>query len=160
MFRSRTLLFCFFCVSLAGCTSVPTHFNAYKIDVQQGNVLTQEMVAQLKPGQTRDQVRFILGTPLITDIFHQQRWDYVYRFHNGQTGAIEQRKFSLFFDKDNLLERAGGDVDVATVADLTVPTARTRLVDLGTLGQGEASTPMPLPEGPGYFRRFFDWIGF
>ena len=160
MFRLRTLLFCFFCLSLAGCTSVPTHFNAYKIDVQQGNVLTQEMVAQLKPGQTRDQVRFSLGTPLIADIFHQQRWDYVYRFHNGQTGAIEQRKFSLFFDKDNLLERAGGDVDVATVADLTVPTARTRLVDLGTLGEGEASTPMPPPEGPGYFRRFFDWIGF
>jgi outer membrane protein assembly factor BamE len=61
------------------------HFNAYKIDIQQGNVLTQEMVAQLKPGQTREQVRFILGTPLLADIFHQQRWDYVYRYHNGQT---------------------------------------------------------------------------
>ena len=160
MFCSRTLLFCFFCVSVAGCTSLPNHFNAYKIDVQQGNVLSQEMVGQLKPGQTRDQVRFILGTPLITDIFHQQRWDYVYRYHNGQTGAVEQRKFSLLFDKNNLLERASGDVDVATVADLTVPTARTRLVDLGSLGDAGVNTQMPAPEGPGYFRRFFDWVGF
>ena len=160
MFCSRTLLFCLFCVSVAGCTSLPNHFNAYKIDVKQGNVLTQEMVAQLKPGQTRDQVRFILGTPLITDIFHQQRWDYVYRYHNGQTGTVEQRKFSLFFDKDDLLERASGDVDVATVADLTVPASRTRLVDLGSLGDAGVSTQMPPPEEPGYFRRFFDWVRF
>lgn len=160
MFCSRTLLFCLFCVSLAGCTYLPTHFNAYKIDVQQGNVLTQEMVAQLKPGQTRDQVRFILGTPLITDVFHQQRWDYVYRYHNGQTGAVEQRKFALFFDKDGLLERADGDVDVATVADLTVPTTRTRLVELGSLGEGGVAMQMPPPEEPGYFRRLINWVGF
>jgi len=158
MLRSRTLLLSLFCACLAACTSVPSYFNAYKIDVQQGNVLTQEMVAQLKPGQTRDQVRFVLGTPLIADIFHQQRWDYVYRYHNGRTGSVEQRKFSVYFDKDNLLERVGGDVDVAAVADLTAPAARTRLVDLGSVAEGGA--PMPPPEQPGYFRRLLDWVGF
>ena len=50
----------------------------YKIDVQQGNFLDQEMVAKLKPGMTRSQVRFLLGTPLIADPFHPDRWDYVY----------------------------------------------------------------------------------
>jgi outer membrane protein assembly factor BamE len=81
MLRYRTLVLSVFCFCLAACSAVPNYFNAYKIDVQQGNVLSQDMVSQLKPGQTRDQVRFILGTPLITDIFHQQRWDYVYRYH-------------------------------------------------------------------------------
>ncbi len=157
MLSYRTLLISLLCASLAACTAVPNYFNAYKIDVQQGNVLTQEMVAQLKPGQSRDQVRFVLGTPLITDMFHQQRWDYVYRYLDGQTGSVEQRKFSVYFDKDNLLERVAGDVEVATVADLTAPSSRTRVVDLGSLGEG--SVPMPEPEGPGFFSRMRSWVG-
>ena len=91
MFRSRLLIFGAVCSLLAACSS----FNPYKIDVQQGNVLTQEMVAQLKPGQTREQVRFILGTPLLTDIFHQQRWEYVYSYRKGRTGEVETRQFSV-----------------------------------------------------------------
>lgn len=157
MLRYRTLVISLLCAGLAACTAVPNYFNAYKIDVQQGNVLTQEMVAQLKPGQSRDQVRFILGTPLITDIFHQQRWDYVYRYHDGQTGLVEQRKFSVFFDKDNFLERVAGDVEVATVADLTSPPTRARVVDLGSLGEGGMA--MPEPEGPSYFSRMRGWVG-
>lgn len=160
MFSSRTLLLSLFCACLMACTSVPSYFNAYKIDVQQGNVLTQEMVSQLKPGQTRDQVRFILGTPLIADVFHQQRWDYVYSYRSGRTGSLEQRKFSVYFDKENLLERVGGDTDVAGVSELVAPAARTRLVDLGSLGEGANAVQMPAPEGPGYFRRLLDWVGF
>ncbi len=83
----RSLLLVAACSLLAACSYKPSFINEYKIDVQQGNVLTQDMVAQLKPGQTREQVRFILGSPLIADIFHRQRWDYVYRFRNGPTGA-------------------------------------------------------------------------
>lgn len=157
MISYRTLLIFLLCAGLAACTAVPNYFNAYKIDVQQGNVLTQEMVAQLKPGQSRDQVRFILGTPLITDLFHQQRWDYVYRYHDGQTGSVEQRKFSVFFDKDNLLERVAGDVDVATAVDLTAPSNRTRVVELGSLG--ESGAPLPAPEAPSYFSRLRGWVG-
>ncbi|MCE9639672.1 MAG: outer membrane protein assembly factor BamE, partial [Betaproteobacteria bacterium] len=50
----------------------------YKIDIQQGNVVTQEMVDKLKAGQTRSQVRFVLGSPLVADMFHDDRWDYIY----------------------------------------------------------------------------------
>ncbi|HSQ05349.1 MAG TPA: outer membrane protein assembly factor BamE, partial [Burkholderiales bacterium] len=66
---------------LAGCSRVPMlpNLTPYKIDVQQGNYITQDMVAKLKPGMTRSQVRFILGTPLIADPFHAQRWDYLYQ---------------------------------------------------------------------------------
>ena len=53
----------------SGCSSVPRIISEYKIDIQQGNVLTQEMVSQLKPGLTKDQVRFILGTPVLMDMF-------------------------------------------------------------------------------------------
>ena len=145
MFRSPLLHLCAVVSLLAACSSPTGYINAYKIDIQQGNVLTQEMVAQLKPGQTREQVRYTLGTPQLTDIFHQQRWDYVYSYRNGRTGVVETRQFSVFFDKDNRLERASGDVDTAEVEDLTVPTARTRLVDFGTLPTDGSAPPMPPP---------------
>ena len=125
----------------------PELINAYKIDIQQGNVLTQEMVAQLKPGQTREQVRYILGTPLLADIFHQQRWDYVYSYRNGRTGRSRTRQFSVFFDKDNRLEKATGDVEVADLDELAAPNASTRLVDFGTLPAD--GSPMPATRGAG-----------
>jgi outer membrane protein assembly factor BamE len=160
MFRSRTrfALVVVLCAVMVGCTNVPKIVTEYKIDIQQGNVLNQEMVSQLKPGQTRDQVRFILGTPLIADIFHQQRWDYVYRFQNGATGQVESRRFSVFFGQDGRLERVDGDVAVAATAELTAPVAKTRVVDLGSLAEGE-EVPMPPPAEPGYFQRFKDMIG-
>ena len=156
MFRSRLLILGTVCSLLAACNS----FNPYKIDVQQGNVLTQEMVAQLKPGQTREQVRFILGTPLLTDIFHQQRWDYVYSYRKGRSGEVETRQFSVYFDKDNRLERASGDVEVADLDELAVPTARTRVVDYGTLPSDGSAPPMPPPEGPGFIEGLIKSVGF
>ncbi len=160
MFRSPLPYLCVVVALLAACSSPARYVNAYKIDIQQGNVLTQEMVAQLKPGQTREQVRYILGTPLLTDIFHQERWDYVYSYRNGRTGVVETRQFSVFFDKDNRLERASGDVDTAGLEDLTVPTARTRLVDFGSLPTDGSAPPMPPPEGPGFFKSLMDSVGF
>ncbi|MGE5469429.1 MAG: outer membrane protein assembly factor BamE [Bacteroidota bacterium] len=148
------------CTLLAACTYKPAFINEYKIDVQQGNVLTQEMVAQLKPGQTREQVRFVLGSPMIADIFHQQRWDYVYRYQNGQTGAVESRKFAVFFDAAGRLERVAGDTDGATVAELTTPVANSRLVDLGSLSAEAADKPLPPREAPTYYRRLLDMMGF
>ena len=160
MLRTRLLIAAAICTLLTACTYKPSFINEYKIDVQQGNVLSQEAVAQLKPGQTRDQVRFILGTPLISDIFHQQRWDYVYRYQSGQTGKIEERKFIVFFNAEGRLERVGGDVDLASVDDLTMPQAKSRLVDLGTLTGEDADKPLPPRVEPSFFRRFMDMFGF
>lgn len=105
---------------VAACSSMPDvsgiskavditpYLHPYRIDVRQGNMVTQEMAAQLKPGLTKDQVRFILGTPLLTDIFHADRWDYVYRLQTG-AGEVQQRGFVVFFD-DGKLVRVSGDV--------------------------------------------------
>ncbi len=95
----------------AGCSYVPKipGVTPYRMDVQQGNFVTQEMVSQLKPGMSRDQVRFVLGTPLLTDIFHADRWDYVYWREDGATGKREERKLVVHFKEDRLL-RVDGDV--------------------------------------------------
>lgn len=158
--RYRTLLLAAIFVLPAACSYKPSFINEYRIDVQQGNVLTQEMVAQLKPGQTREQVRFILGTPLIADVFHADRWDYVYRFRDGDSGKVSSRRFSVFFGADGLLQRVSGDVDVATVAELTTPVERTRVVDLGVISAEAADAPTAPPEEPGFFRRMIKKIGF
>jgi outer membrane protein assembly factor BamE len=96
-------------VLLAAC-SVPRipGVTPYKMEIQQGNFVSQDMVAQLKPGMTREQVRFILGTPLVTDIFHADRWDYVY-WREAPDGKREQRKVAVFFS-DGKLEKLVGDV--------------------------------------------------
>jgi outer membrane protein assembly factor BamE len=96
---------------LGACTTVNntiTTINPFKIDVRQGNYVTQEMVAQLKQGQTKDQVRYILGSPLLVDAFHTDRWDYVYRFQPGR-GEAQQRHLIVYF-QDNRLVRVAGDV--------------------------------------------------
>lgn len=94
----------FFPLLLAGCMLAP-----HKIDIQQGNYVDQEMVAKLKPEMTRSQVRFILGTPLVADLFHQNRWDYV--FMTGKAGDVRsQRKITVVFDGDKL-KHIEGDVN-------------------------------------------------
>lgn len=91
-------------ILLAGCSSVPSLL--YKIEIQQGNVITQEMVDKLKPGMTRSQVRFALGSPMINDAFHNNRWDYVYRLEQ-EGRLVEQRRLTVFFDEDNLIRIDG-----------------------------------------------------
>ena len=96
---------------LAGCArmpDLPTVISPYRIDIQQGNVVTQEMVAKLKPGMTRSQVRFALGSPLIVDPFRNDRWDYVYTFQR-QGRPMESRRVVVIFENDKLL-RVEGDV--------------------------------------------------
>ena len=89
---------------ITGCSSVPSVL--YRIDVQQGNVITQEMVDRLKPDMTRSQVRFVLGTALIDDIFHKDRWDYVYRLvQHGN--LVDEYKLTVFFEDDKLVRTAG-----------------------------------------------------
>ena len=94
----------------AGCSSVPRipGVTPYKMEIQQGNYISQEMVSLLKPGMSKDQVRFILGSPLLTDIFHADRWDYIY-WREAQNGMRESRRLALHFEADRLA-RVDGDV--------------------------------------------------
>jgi len=85
---------------LAGCSFLP-HI-LYRIDVQQGNVVTEEMLEKLKPGMTKPQVLFIMGSPLIVDTFRDNRWDYVYILRE-KGDLIEQKRLTLFFEEDTLV---------------------------------------------------------
>ncbi len=81
-------------------------FSPYRPDVQQGNFVSQEMLAQLKAGQTREQVKFILGTPLLTDVFHANRWDFPFYLARGN-GELTSARVTVFF-KDDVVERFEG----------------------------------------------------
>lgn len=74
----------------------------YKIDLQQGNLVTQEMVDKLKPGMTKRQVEFVLGRPVLENFYDINRWDYIYRLVDGPTGDEERYRLSVFFDGDTL----------------------------------------------------------
>lgn len=78
---------------IAGCSSIPSLL--YQIEIQQGNVITHEMLEKVKPGMTRAQVRFVLGSPMISDTFHGNRWDYVYRLEQ-EGRLIEQHRITVF----------------------------------------------------------------
>lgn len=91
-------------ITLAGC-SVP---GVYKVDVQQGNVITQDMVDQLRPGMTTQQVRFIMGTPLVSDTFNPTRWDYLYSMEPGRQQRRQER-LTLMFDGEGRLTGLQGD---------------------------------------------------
>ena len=99
-------------LALAGCSSITRLFNSYTIDIQQGNYVSQEMVSRLKPGMSKEQVRFVMGTPLLTDIFHANRWDYVY-YNKYPGGKTVERKVAVFF-KDGKLDHLEGDVVTAS----------------------------------------------
>jgi outer membrane protein assembly factor BamE len=98
---------------IANCSFVPTipGVTPYRIEIQQGNFISQEMVGQLKPGMSKEQVRLTLGTPLLNDVFHADRWDYVYWREKPGTKR-EQRKLTVFFE-DGKLTRLDGDVVAA-----------------------------------------------
>lgn len=121
---------------LAGCsfTTLTDRLNPHRIDVRQGNYVDQEMVARLKKGMTRDQVRFALGTPLVADAFHADRWDYVYRFTPGR-GESQRRTLSVFFAADRL-DRVEGDVQSgdAQIQASDAQAARGRVIEITAPG--------------------------
>jgi outer membrane protein assembly factor BamE len=143
---------------LGACSRVPRVVNEYRIDVQQGNVLNQEMVSQLRPGLSRDQVRFILGTPLLADVFHGERWDYVFRLEEGKSRKVTARHLSVLFDRDGRLARVAGNTESGSMEELTAPVATTQVIDLGSLD--EDAPPLPPPDvEPGFFRRLMEPLG-
>lgn len=76
-------------------------FEPYRIDVPQGNYVDQSMLKQIKPGMTREQVRFALGTPLLNDPFRPDRWEYVFRFQHP-SGAADLRRASIVFANEKV----------------------------------------------------------
>jgi outer membrane protein assembly factor BamE len=110
MHRPAFAVLAVFCAAALGACGVPRipGVTPYKIEIQQGNYVSQETVSQLKPGMTKDQVRLLLGTPLLNDIFHGDRWDYVW-WREDQAGKREQRKLAVFFE-DGKLARLDGDI--------------------------------------------------
>lgn len=101
---------------LAGCSTydnstrkIANAITPYRIDIVQGNFVSREQASQLKEGMTRDQVRYVLGSPLLTDMFHGNRWDYVFSFKRGNTNVVQERKLTVWFEADRLAKWAGAD---------------------------------------------------
>ena len=123
--RYSFILLAMLCASCG--TAIPT-IKPYKMDVQQGNVVTSKMLLQLRPGMTKSQVRFIMGTPLIQDSFHGNRWDYVYQLR--EKGKItEQRRVILDFEKDLLKTVRGDVIPKAGEQDEVKPNTGTRVIE-------------------------------
>jgi outer membrane protein assembly factor BamE len=74
----------------------------YRIDIQQGNLLDEEDINQVDVGMTRSQVQFLLGTPMIADSFHRDRWDYAYYFRRGRSPDTIQRWIVVYFENDRV----------------------------------------------------------
>ena len=104
----RPLAFGCLLAVLVGCGSNFGFPGVYRINVEQGNVVTEEMVEQLRPGLNRRQVRYIMGTPLIEDSFHEDRWDYRYLLRNGNE-LLSETQLTLWFEGEELVRAEGPD---------------------------------------------------
>lgn len=111
----RTLLIAALLAGLAGCS----YLTPYKLDIPQGNAITADQTAKLKLGMTRAQVRFVLGSPLLSDPFHPNRWDYLYYASKG--GKLEyDKRYHVLFEGDRVIGMGGDTLaarsDVSEVA--------------------------------------------
>ncbi|HUO44848.1 MAG TPA: outer membrane protein assembly factor BamE [Burkholderiales bacterium] len=115
----------------------------YKIDLQQGNVVTQEMVAKLHQGMTQPQVRYVMGSPLVMDPFHPDRWDYVYTYEKGHK-VTERHRLTVVF-ADGKLARLEGDIEIQD----TLPPADSAAETPATVGTpAPAATPAAMTPAP------------
>lgn len=90
-------------VALTGCETILSSLpGIYTIDIEQGNMIDQAMVDQLRPNMNKRQVLYIMGSPMLTDTFHDQRWDYLYSDQPGGEARM-QKRLSLYFNGDNLV---------------------------------------------------------
>ncbi len=114
-------------VTLSSCTTIATHFpGVYAIDIQQGNIINQEMVNQLRPNMTKRQVLYVMGTPMLVDVFQKQRWDYIYSNQPGSDDRV-QKRVTLFFNGDEL---AGIQGDFRPSSKPAVLTSKEQTVDV------------------------------
>jgi len=142
---------------LPNMPSIGSLVTPYKIDIQQGNVVTREQAQALKPGMPRAQVRDILGSPLLTSVFHSDRWDYVFTFRR-QGQPLQERKLTVFF-KGELMERVESD-ELPTEAEFVASLDRQRKFEKALpleatdaqlkafQERNQANNPAPTPPAP------------
>jgi outer membrane protein assembly factor BamE len=135
-------------LAATGCQTWRTYmpdiqqFGVYKLDINQGNFVTQDMVDKLKPGLSRPQVRLVLGTPLLVSAFHDNRWDYVYQYtRNGR--RVEHRQFTVFFVNDQLARWEGDELPVSAA-------------QLNRIAADRALAPEPSADDQGFLGRILD----
>ena len=144
------LIFISLCLLCACSRSYDGGFNApllHKIDIQQGNVIDQEMLNQLKPGMDKKQVKFIMGTPVLIDPFHNERWEYIYSFQEGGT-VREQRHITLHFENDKLAY-ISGDIEISNI-----PRQEYKIIT----EENAIIVPISDKEEKGFFGRLFNKI--
>jgi len=83
----------------------------YRIDIQQGNLLDEEDINQVDLGMTRSQVQFVLGTPMVSDSFHRDRWDYAYYYRRGRSPDADRRWVVVYFENDRV-QRIDRDLEL------------------------------------------------
>ena len=131
-----------FALSLAACESLQTSENflgvvtPYRVEVVQGNVVTKEQIDAVKPGLTRAQVRDILGSPLLTDVFHADRWDYVFTIRR-QGAEPQARRVVALFEGDKLKVVEGG---------VDLPAERDFVAAIDTFKTARNAAPLALTE--------------
>jgi len=152
------------CLLLGACSSVPSLkslasvsgekvmgiVTPYRVDIVQGNVVTKEQLAQVKPGMTREQVRGVLGTPLLTDVFHADRWDYYFSMRR-QGQPFEQRRVVAWFEGDKLKSIDAPDnlpSESEFVAQIARKPSNDKLPKLELTEAERKALPLPKPEAP------------
>ncbi|MGA8261724.1 MAG: outer membrane protein assembly factor BamE [Arenicellales bacterium] len=117
---ARMLILAAAAAAMAGCAF-------FRVEIQQGNYITKEQVAQLKEGMTKREVRYVMGTPLVVDPFHaKDRWDYVYAYSPNLGTNFKKHRVTLFF-KDDKLDRIAGDVSGKDLAQADQYSGGTRV---------------------------------
>jgi outer membrane protein assembly factor BamE len=120
----------------------------YRIEVVQGNVVTQEMLAQLRAGLTREQVRYVLGSPLLTDVFHADRWDYVFSIRRQGTPA-QERRVTVYFEQDRVsrfdASALPSEREIVASIDTRKAPAKPRVLELTPEQVGKLPPPAPQP---------------
>lgn len=147
MNKRLAIITCFSSLMLCAC-SMGDWSLVHRIDVQQGNVISQDALNQLTPGMTRRQVQYVIGSPMIADTFHQNRWDYIYRMQTGN-GEVTEQHVTLLFDGDTLTSISGS--------------MRPQDIDAQTPAVREQVTLVVPPEEripPGLLNRFWHWVTF
>ena len=148
--RRRLALPAIALAAVAGCATVDEYmptlrsFGVYKLDINQGNYLSQDMVDRLQVGMSKQQVRATLGTPLVTSAFRDSRWDYVYEF--ARQGKVrEHRQFTVYFADDKLARWEGDEMPQS-------------VVELNRAAGEKALKKQPDADDQGFFGKILDWF--